>query len=220
LRLGYTEFLCTEATSWPILPFQKIDDGMEHKWNDNWQESHKVLGQKFAPEPFCPLQFPRGRSWCWGRVSTLRSRRLIPPHNPRAMARPSQLFPRGWNLDMVINIQIVKKFCAFNGTRRFFTLLTIVRHLSYFRATWIQFSLPCCVFKIQYDVSSSIFHVTSFLHIFRSRLCVHFSSFSHVFHPLCILSSFSPSPSYYLTKSTYYEAPHYADPVYFLLLSS
>jgi len=45
-------------------------------------------------------------------------------------------------LEKLTGLQLVKKFPAFHGTRRFFTALTIVRHLSLSWASPIQFIYP------------------------------------------------------------------------------
>ena len=45
-------------------------------------------------------------------------------------------------LEKLASLQLVKKFPAFYGTRRFLTALTSARHLSLSRASPIQFSYP------------------------------------------------------------------------------
>ena len=45
-------------------------------------------------------------------------------------------------LEKLTGLQLVKKFPAFHGTRRFITALTSVRHLSLYRASPIQSTYP------------------------------------------------------------------------------
>ena len=100
-------------------------------------------------------------------------------------------------LEKLTGLQLVKKFSAFHGTRRFITALTSVRHLSLFWASPIQSIYP---------------HPTSW----RSILIL--SAHLRPGLPSCLLPSGFPTKTLY-TPSPHPYAPH-AQPISFFSILS
>ena len=101
-------------------------------------------------------------------------------------------------LEKLTGLQLVKKFPAFDGTRRFITALTSVRHLSLSWANPIQSIYP---------------HPTSW------RSIVILSTHLRLGLPTCLLPSGFPSKSLY-TPSPHPHAPHAQLISFFLILLS
>ena len=71
-------------------------------------------------------------------------RRIYKPVNPRLYGASLYLLTPGCRvlLEKLTGLQLVKKFLAFHGTRRFITVLTRVRHLSLSWGSPIQSIYP------------------------------------------------------------------------------
>jgi hypothetical protein len=92
--------------------------------------------------------------------------------------------------NMVIIIQLVKKFHAFNGTQRFFIVLTIICNLSWLRATRIQFTVSHAV-SLRLNMIYS--HLSSICPLSSSFSELTFVCISLPFH-MCSISCASHRP--------------------------
>jgi hypothetical protein len=120
----------------------------------------------------------------------------------------------------LIVAQLVKKFPACRGTRRFITVFTRARHLSLPWTTWIQFKLSHPIYlRFILIFSSNLCLLISndlLTSVFGLNLVYIFISSIHATRPLII--SFDLIIPKYLLKIINYEAPHYTVFTWFLLL--
>ena len=116
-------------------------------------------------------------------------------------------------LETLTGFQLVKKFHAFYGTRRFITALTSARHLSLSCASLIQSIPPHSTSRRSILIISSIYvwvsQAVSFPQLSLPKPCIQLSSPPYL-PPAPSTSFFSIlSPEQYRVRSTDHEAPHY-----------
>jgi len=79
--------------------------------------------------------------------------------------------------------QLVKKFSAFYGTRRFITVLTRARRWSLSSSRWIQSTISNHIsLRSIVILPSHPCVVVSFLQVFRQKFCTHFLSLPCILH--------------------------------------
>ena len=126
-----TDFACLwgEKNSCPLTKsVSKVPHGV---WIECWQfHQYTLIHRLISTLPKAQEQLPGKKiTYCYTHLSATMDRYLLTP----------------WCivlLEKLTGLQLVKKFAAFHGTRRFITALTSVRHLSLSWASPIQSTYP------------------------------------------------------------------------------
>ena len=117
-------------------------------------------------------------------------------------------------LEQLTGLQLVKKFPAFHGTRRFITALTSVRHLSLSWGNPIQSTYPHPTSWRSILILSTHLHLGlpsgSFPPVSPARPYTPPSPHPYAPHALPILFFSILSPAHYWVRSTNHLAPRYA----------